>query len=159
MLDWPLLSGALPRVVQIAGALAATWLLVRIVLAPHRAVTKVIACFAYIAVALTVTVVGDELARNVCLLFPDRIPAAALLRAGVAVFTLCMAASLAATADRWPVSAMVLVACAHQVNAVFGAYPTPRDAFGISRPDEVPLPALPSHVLAPSTRLNLINPA
>jgi enterochelin esterase-like enzyme len=162
MLDWPLLSGAIPRAVQIAGVLAATWLLVRIAMAPHRPVVKMIAGSAYVAVAVTVTLVGDELARNVWLLFPDRIPAAVLLWAAVAVFTLCLAASLAAAADRWAVSAgvvvataTVLVACANQVNAVFGAYPTPRDALGISRPDEVALPALPRRVLDRSTITSL----
>lgn len=149
MLDWSLLSGALPRIVQLGGVIAATWLLARTLAAPRRPLVKLAAVAVYVAVAVLVTVAGEELARNVWMLFPDRIPASVLLWAGVAVFTLCLAASLAVTADRWPVSAglvvstaVVLAACANQVNAVFGAYPTTRDALGIARPDDVALPAL-----------------
>ncbi|WP_243841373.1 esterase family protein [Mycobacterium sp. DL592] len=149
MLDWPLLSGPLPRVLQIAGIVAATWLLVRTLKGPARPPAKTTACVIYLTVAVAVTVAGDELARNVWKLFPDRIPVSVLMWAGAAVFTLCLAASLAVSAERWPVSAglvvsivIVLTACANQVNALFAAYPTPRDALGIARPDDVALPAL-----------------
>ncbi|TGD88357.1 esterase [Mycolicibacterium sp. CH28] len=158
MLDWPLLTGPLPLVLQIGAAIAGAWLLIRMVLAPRSPLVKVISCVAFVAGAAVVTLAGDHLARNVWELFPDRIPLVVLLWAGAAVFTLCMAASLAAVAERWPVSAglviasaIVVAACANQVNAVFGAFPTPRDALGMPRPDDVALPSVHAHTLALAT--------
>ncbi|BBZ79963.1 hypothetical protein MANY_53000 [Mycolicibacterium anyangense] len=149
MLDWPLLSGPLPRLLQIGAIVAATWLLVRMLSGSARPLTKTLAGATYLTVAAAVTLAGDELARNVWQLFPDRIPAAVLLWAGAGVFTLCLAASLAVSAERWPVrsglvvtTVVVLAACANQINAVFGAYPTARDALGIARPDDMALPTL-----------------
>ncbi len=156
MLDWPLLSGPLPLTIQIGAAIAGAWLLIRMALAPRSPLVKIISCVAYVTGAAVVTLVGDHLARNVWALFPDRIPLVVLLWAGGAVFTLCMAASLATVTNRWTVSTglvvasvIVVAACANQVNAVFGAYPTPRDALGIARPDDVALPAVRPHPLDP----------
>lgn len=148
MLSWPLLSGWLPVVLH-GAAIAATavlvWRLWWSGTSQHSRIRVVAGC---LAVSATATVVVTYLARNVWLLIPDDSQAAVYVWIGMAMLAISAAIVPVVSDRRLPrtlaglvAAAVVVAACANQVNAVFGVYPTAADALGTGQFDQVPLPA------------------
>ncbi|CAJ1580034.1 alpha/beta hydrolase [[Mycobacterium] wendilense] len=147
MLSWPLLSGWLPVVLH-GAAIAATavlvWRLWWSGTSQHSRIRVVAGC---LAVSATATVVVTYLARNVWLLIPDDSQAAVYVWIGMAMLAISAAIVPVVSDRRLPrtlaglvAAAVVVAACANQVNAVFGVYPTAADALGTGQFDQVPLP-------------------
>lgn len=155
MLDWSLLSGPAPLALSVMAIAAGIWLVVQVYRAAHspRVIAKVsVVCT---ATAVTVPMIAVYLVRDVWAIFPDRLPVSVYIWLGVIV----LAVSLAVAAMMLPVSpgssrrhalarsattpvaaVLVVAASLNQINLVFAAYPTVRDAFGITRVDDIMLP-------------------
>ncbi|MFV8176846.1 alpha/beta hydrolase [Mycolicibacterium peregrinum] len=147
MLNWALLSGPLPVLLRLAGIGAAALLLARMVMAPRRGRTKAVMLAACALVAVVTTVIVADLARNEWKLFPDRLQPLIYVWAGVSVFavTVVVVGGFLAPGMRrmlWSAAAaaVVVLACANQVNVIFAAYPTLADAVGARRFSYVALP-------------------
>lgn len=147
MLSWALLSGPLPVLLRLAGIGAAALLLALMVMAPRRGRTKAVMLAACALVAVVTTIIVADLARNEWKLFPDRLQPLIYVWAGVSVFAVTVVAVggfLAPGMRRmlWSAAAaaVVVLACANQVNVIFAAYPTLADAVGARRFSYVALP-------------------
>ncbi|MBF6435867.1 esterase [Nocardia cyriacigeorgica] len=142
---WSLLSGPLPIVLSVAALAALVWLL-----AGRRApAPRTVAWFALAAVAITAA--GAYLVQAVWQLIPDSLGPTVYASIGLAIFALMLGA---VQILRWRragravaialTSAVVLAACANQINLVYDAYPTVGAALGIQRLNEVPFGELPA---------------
>lgn len=145
MLDWNLLSGPLPVMLNLAAAVAGTWLLTASTRPGRRtrSFASIVMC-AVLTVPLTLLLTG--LARNVWMHFADQLPLSVHAWLAIGVFTLAVTVSYLARgrAPRSAVAAtvaavVVLLACANHVNAVYGAYLTPRDALQIAHSSDIAL--------------------
>lgn len=153
-LDWQLLTGPVPVVLRLGAAVAGTWLVLRMMLAVGNFWSKVLRCSTTFVVSGALTVASTYLARDVLLLFPDRLPLIVHLCVGAAFFAAILAVSVLVSSRRWRAggtafvaASLVWVACANQVNGVYGAYPTLRDALGLAPRDDIPLPPKQAHSL------------
>lgn len=147
MLDWSLLSGPVPAALRACALAAAAWLAWAISSAPRRGRVKVAQCASCLVASILITWVSGYLSRDVLTLFPDRLPTAVYPWIACAGFVAALAGVLIAIGGHWPrriapaaAALLVIVCCANQVNAIFGAYPSPRYALGIPYPDDVVLP-------------------
>jgi S-formylglutathione hydrolase FrmB len=146
LLDWSLLSGPVPIGLRVIGGAAALWLVSRTVLTPRPRSVKIAELTACLVIAAIVTVILDHLARRVWMLFPDRLDPAVYLFTGVAAFAVCTAVTRIGSERRVPrgmllvsAAAVVVAASANQVNAIYGVYPTSRDALGMAHYDDITL--------------------
>lgn len=153
-LDWQLLTGPVPVVLRLGAAAAGTWLLLRLMSAVGSAWAKALRCAKILVVAVTVTATSVYLARDVWLLFPDRLPFVVHLWVGTAFFAAALAVSVVTSCRRWRpggtaviAALLICVACANQVNGVYAAYPTSRDALGLALKDDIVLPPKQAHSL------------
>ncbi|WP_027343508.1 alpha/beta hydrolase [Hamadaea tsunoensis] len=149
MRDWSLVTGVVPGVVVIIGALALVYLLARrsrrwwLVQVPVAA-----------AVSAGLVLLAAYLVNNVFQLFPDPLPTEVLVWLGVAVFALLLAvmrptARLAARdkpspapGSRWyawiasiVAALLVILACGAQINSFYAQYPTLGSLFGTDAPE------------------------
>ena len=118
MLDWSLLSGPVPVVVRLVALAAGVWLLWVTLLWRRRgwlAIAELIVC---LLVAALATVVVDHLARDVWMLFPDRLDLAIYLWVGVALFAVCLAVRHIASRPRLRRGAVLVTAAALEGCAV-----------------------------------------
>jgi S-formylglutathione hydrolase FrmB len=158
MLDMPLLSGPLRTLLQVGAVLLTAWLIVRLCRVPRSARWKAMVMLAAAMVAGGVTWLGQYAAREIFVLFPDRLTASVYvwIWCGVCVVGLSIGVMIAER-GRWIrvvsviACATVVLACGNQVNTVFGAYPTIRYALGMPHPDDIALPAAPGRTLTPKT--------
>ena len=153
MLDWSLLSGPMPVVLRVGAVVAAMWLLWRTLRARRRRWVKWTELATCLLLAAIVTAVAAHLARNVWMLYPDNLQAAIYLWAGIAVFAVSITVTRIVTERKvapavagLAAAVVIVVACANQVNALYGVYLTPRDALHIAHPDDIALRDAPSHV-------------
>jgi enterochelin esterase-like enzyme len=147
VLDWSLLSGPVPVVLRLGALAAGLWLVWLTLLRRRRgwwpAVGELSACLLVTPLA---TVLLDHLARDVWMVFPDRLDLAIYLWVGLALFAMCLAL-IRIVSERGVRRGVVVVtgavvivaACANQINAAYGAYLTPRDALGMTRYDDIAL--------------------
>jgi S-formylglutathione hydrolase FrmB len=145
-LDWSLLSGPVPIVLRVSAVAAALWIVSRTVLARRPVRVKIAELTACLVIAAIVTVILDHLARSVWMLFPDRLDPAIYLLTGAVAFAMCVAVTRVVSERRLPrglllvtAAAVVVAASADEVNAVYGAYPTLRDALGMAHTDDITL--------------------
>jgi S-formylglutathione hydrolase FrmB len=146
VLDWSLLSGPVPVVLRLVALAAVLWLVWLTLLRRRRgwrAIAELIAC---VLVAAIATVLLDHLARNVWMLFPDRLDLAIYLWVGLALFAVCLAATRIASRPRLrrgvvrvTAAAAIVAASANQINTAYGAYLTPRDALDMAHYDDIVL--------------------
>ncbi|QNJ90107.1 esterase [Mycolicibacterium fluoranthenivorans] len=148
MLDWPLLEGPIRTLLQVGAASLVAWLLIRLFGAPRPLSWKAALVAAGSVLAVAVTWLGQFVARHVLVLFPDRLTASVYVWVGIGLFVVCLGIGLAVIEQRRRLKvtalaacAVAVLACANQVNATFGAYPTVRYALGIAHPDDIALPA------------------
>ena len=153
-LDWQLLTGPVPVVLRVGAAVAGMWLLLRLRAAVGSAWVKVLRYTVTLTMAVALTGASAYLARDVWLLFPDRLPFVVHLWVGMAYFAALLAASVVMACRRWRTggtafiaASLVWMACANQVNGVYAAYPTPRDALGLAPNDDIALPPKQAHSL------------
>lgn len=146
-LDWQLLTGPVPVVLRLGAAVAGAWLLLRMLLAVGSQWAKVLRCKITLCVAVALTAASMYLARDVWLLFPDRLPFVVHLWVGTAFFVAILSVSVVMSCRRWRTggaafiaASLICMACANQVNGVYAAYPTPRDALGLAPRDDIALP-------------------
>ncbi|MGN7779563.1 alpha/beta hydrolase [Mycolicibacterium sp. 22603] len=134
---------------------AAIWLVVQVSRAarsPRVVVRTLVVC---VATAVTVPMIGVYLVRDVWAIFPDRLPVSVYLWLGAVVLAVSLAIavmilrvcpgssrrrSLGRSAITIVTAVLVVAACLNQINQVFAAYPTVRDALGITRVDDIVLP-------------------
>jgi S-formylglutathione hydrolase FrmB len=146
VLDWSLLSGPVPVVLRLVALATGVWL-VWVTLPWRRrgwlAIAELIVC---LLVAALATVMLDHLARDVWMLFPDRLDLATYLWVGVALFAVCLAVRRVASRPRLrrglllvAAAAAIVATCANQINVAYGAYLTPRDVLGMTRYDDIAL--------------------
>lgn len=153
VLNWSLLSGPLPVVLNIAAVGAAAvlcWSLWRSRRPRWLKVAAAIGCTLVSVVAVGVVTV---LARRVWLLFPDGLSAPVCLwtvMAVLAVTTACVAAVFrrrpSSGVAAFTAAVVIVAACANQINAVFAAYPTAADALGRHPYDRVALAQVDARV-------------
>lgn len=153
-LDWQLLTGPVPVILRLGAAVAGTWLLLRLMLGVGSVWSKVLRYLTTLVTAVALTVASAYLARDVLLLFPDRLPFVVDLWVGAAFFAAILAVSVVMSCRRWRAGGMAVVAaslvwatCANQINGVYAAYPTPRDVIGLTPRDDIPLPPKQAHML------------
>jgi len=118
VLDWSLLSGPVPVVLRLVALAAGVWLLWVTLLWRRRgwlAIAELIVC---LLVAALATVVLDHLARDVWMLFPDRLDLAIYLWVGVALFAVCLAVRHIASRPRLRRGAVLVTAAALEGCAV-----------------------------------------
>ncbi len=151
LLDWSLLSGPIPVVLRVSAVLAALWLLSRTLRARRQLWTKWVDLTACLLVAAVVTAVVAYLARNVWMLYPDNLDPAVYLWAGAGVLAVTLTVTRVVTERKLgralvglTTAVVIVVACANQVNAIYGAYVTPRDALHMVHPDDIALRDAPS---------------
>ena len=151
MLDWSLLSGPIPVVLRVSAVLAALWLLSRTLRARRRLWTRWVELTTCLLLAAIVTAVVAYLARNVWMLYPDKLDVAVYLWAGAAVLAVTLTVTRVVTERKLgratvalATAVVIVVACANQVNAIYGAYVTPRDALHMVHPDDIALRDAPS---------------
>lgn len=144
MLDWNLLSGPLPVMLDLAAVAAGTWLLTASARQGRRmgSFASIVTC-AVLTVPLTLLVTG--LARNVWMLFADQLPLSVHAWLAIGAFTLAVTVAYLArhrrprsTVAATVAASVVLIACANHVNAIYGAYLTPRDALRSHTPATSP---------------------
>ena len=135
MLDWSLLSGPIPVVLRLSAVVAALWVLSRTLRARRRLWVRWAQLIACLLVAAVVTAVVAYLARNVWMLYPDNLGPAIYLWSGAAVFAVNLTVTRVVTERNVgravvgvTAAVVVVAACANQVNAIYGAYVSPRDA-------------------------------
>ena len=90
MLDWSLLSGPIPVVLRVSAVLAAVWLLSRTLRARRRLWTRWVELTTCLLLAAVVTAVVAYLARNVWMLYPDKLDVVVYLWAGAAVLAVTL---------------------------------------------------------------------
>lgn len=161
MLDWPLLSGAVPIVLRVAAGIAGVGLVCCVLVARRRLWVRITELVVCLVIAAGATALLDHMARTVWLLFPDRLQPAIYGWVGAGLFAVILAIVRAVTRGvlRQGTIALsaaglvVLAAGANQVNAIYGTYLTPRDLFGIAHADDIALhdvvfnvPVLPRRV-------------
>ena len=140
MLDWPLLSGAVPIVLRVAAGIAGVGLICCVLVARRRLWVRISELVVCLVIAAGATALLDHMARTVWLLFPDRLQPAIYGWVGAGLFAVILAIVRAVTRGvlRQGTIALsaaglvVLAAGANQVNAIYGTYLTPRDLFGIA---------------------------
>jgi S-formylglutathione hydrolase FrmB len=152
MLDWSLLSGPIPVVLRVSAVVAAIWLLSRTLRARRQLWVKWVDLTGCLLVAAVVTAVVAHLARNVWMLYPDNLAPAVYLWAGAGVFAVNLTVTRVVTERKvgralvgLTAAVVVVGACANQVNTIYGAYVTPRDALHMVHPDDIALRDAPSH--------------
>ncbi len=153
MLDWPLLTGAAPLAVQITAVIGAVWLIAR-TLRSHRSLwAKVAELTLCLGFAAGLTALLDHLARTVWMLFPDRLDPAIYgwVGAGIFAVTLAVARCTSRVDERHGAASIaagfvVLMACANQVNGIYGTYLTPRDLLGLPPHQDIALSDVASDV-------------
>jgi hypothetical protein len=152
MLDWSLLSGPIPVVLRVSAVVAAIWLLSPTLRARRQRWVKWVDLTACLLVAAVVTAVVAHLARNVWMLYPDNLAPAVYLWAGAGVFAVNLTVTRVVTERKvgralvgLTAAVVVVGACANQVNTIYGAYVTPRDALHMVHPDDIALRDAPSH--------------
>jgi S-formylglutathione hydrolase FrmB len=157
MLDMPLLSGPLRTLLQVSAVLLTAWLIVRLVRAPRSACWKTMVVLASAMIAGGVTWLGQYAAREIFVLFPDRLTASVYvwIWCGVCVVGLLIGVLVAERGLLIRGLAVIacaaaVVACGNQVNAIFGAYPTIRYALGLPHPDDIVLPTVPGRTVTPT---------
>lgn len=144
-LDWSLISGPLPIVIQLAGGAGALWLLWGL-----RSASLLKVVLPWIAATAVTTALGLYAVRRVWRLFPDQLEPTVYgwITAAVSAILLviwqtihqrswrrAIIAALAATA--------VLATSANQINRHFEAYPAVRDVLRIERGIEMPFTEVP----------------
>ena len=146
VLDWPLLTGPAPIALSASAFAAAMWLLHATFRRRRLRVVIAVICACLLTAAM-VTVAVAFLARNVWMLFPDRLDPAVSVWAGAGLSAVVVAGvhaltgrSLRRAVVSLTAALVIVAACANQINGAFGAYLTLRDALGISQTDQVPFP-------------------
>jgi hypothetical protein len=127
----------------------------RVARSPSTLIRVSIAC---VGIAVVEVALLAQLARNVWLLFPDNLSNGVCLWACLGMSAVNIALLVLISRRRFspalvsPVSMIIIVAaCANQINAIYGAYPTPSDALHIARADDIALRDTPNHAMsAPS---------
>ncbi|TQK30907.1 alpha/beta hydrolase-fold protein [Arthrobacter sp. SLBN-53] len=147
MLEWSLLSGPAPVALSVMAIAAGMWLVAQVYRAaqsPRVIVKTSVVC---VATAVAVPLIGVYLVRDVWAIFPDRLPVsvyvwlgAIVLAVSLAVAVMILRVSPGRSAITVLTAVVVVAACLNQINMVFAAYPTVRDAFGITRVDDIMLP-------------------
>jgi S-formylglutathione hydrolase FrmB len=157
MLDWPLLSGHLLVAMRVGGSAAALWLLTGTLRVARSPRARAVSCTMCLLTAVVVPLVGVHIARDVWLIFPDRLPVTVYLWVGAGVLAVAMSVALVTLrcGARRAVLAVaasitVIATCLNEVNVMFAAYPTPRDVFGIAHPTVIALPNRHQKPLPPS---------
>ncbi len=154
MLDWPLLSGAVPIVLSVAAGIAGVGLICCVTVTRRRLWVKISELVACLVIAAGATAFLDHMARTVWMLFPDRLQPAIYGWVGAGLFAVILAMVRAVTRGvlrqgtiaLTAAGLVVLAAGANQVNAIYGTYPTPRDLFGIAHQDDIALHDVVSNV-------------
>ncbi|BBY26405.1 alpha/beta hydrolase [Mycolicibacterium sediminis] len=145
MLDWSLLTGAVPVVLSVLGVTAGAWLLVRVLTSDRRPWAKALEVIGCLAFAVATTAVLDHMARAVWMLFPDQLAPAIYAWVGAGFLAVALAVARSARRPRRGIvlsmvaALVVFAACANQVNAIYGTYLTPGDLFGIAHHDDIAL--------------------
>ncbi|NEW53294.1 esterase [Nocardia cyriacigeorgica] len=139
MSTWSLVSGPLPIALSLAAIVGLAWLLTGRRRPGLRAVAGCVVA------AIAITAGGAYLVRSVWRLIPDPLGAAVYGCLGLGVFVVLLGM---AHAFRWRgrirtgvvaiAVAVVLAACANQVNLIYDAYPTVGAALGTQRLNEIP---------------------
>jgi S-formylglutathione hydrolase FrmB len=153
VLNWSLLSGPLPMVLNVAAIGAAAALCWCVCKGRRPGWLKVAAAVGCTLGSVVAVGVVATLARRVWMLFPDQLTLPVYIWAVTAVLAVTIACA-AAVLDRRRSSTVaglmaavvVVAASANQINAVFGAYPTAADALGFSPYDRVALAQVDSRV-------------
>ncbi|WP_232666542.1 alpha/beta hydrolase [Pseudonocardia sp. TRM90224] len=144
LLDLPLLSGGLPLAISLAGLAAAVllaWPRDRRWWRREVPLVVGVAAAGAGATALLLNVVWRP--------FPDTLPARLFVWAGVAAAALLAAGLHLARRGRLfrllavPATVLVLATCGVKINAIYGYYPTTREALGISVANAVDLAQVP----------------
>lgn len=148
---WSLVSGPLPAMLVLAAIAGLAWLLTGRRTPGFRTVA---ACA---AAAVVITAGGAYLVRSVLRLIPDPLGVGVYGSVGLGLFVILLGAVLAfrsrgaaRTAAVAIAAAVVVAACASQVNLIYDAYPTVGAALGIQRWNEIPFSEVtPAHGLRP----------
>lgn len=147
MLDWSLLSGPAPVALSVMAIAAGIWLVVRMYRAAQSLRVIVKTFVVCVATAVGVPMIGVYLVRDVWAIFPDRLPVsvyvwlgATVLAVSLAVAVMTLRVSPGRSAITVVTAVVIVAACLNQINMVFAAYPTVRDALGITRVDDIMLP-------------------
>lgn len=154
MLEWSLLSGALPVTVMALGGLGALWLLVR---PDRRHLLRTVPLTFLCALALTVGAwwVIEKAWRP----FPDPLPMSVYLWSGLAVWALLLIVPRAVAGRRRALTAavsmlaaaLVLIASATQINLYFAPYPTVGDVVGPPAANAIDFAGVPPRQDGPVT--------
>jgi S-formylglutathione hydrolase FrmB len=159
-LDWSLLSGPTPLVLEVLAVASGGWLLWRI---RRPTPIRVLAICALSAAVATVVVV--YLARRVLRLFPDQLQPSVYSWIAAAVLAFAVAVVTISRDRRWlptiaSVTAVVLVtACsANQINRFYEAYPSVRDTVGIDNRHQMQFIDLPPPAPAPASAQHTARP-
>ena len=140
-----LLSGWLPVVILVLGALALGWLLLR---RDRRHLLRTVPVV--LAAALVLTIVLRYIVQNVWRPFPDALPLPIYASVGVGLLGVLLAGPRLRHARGWCSRGLtvltvlvVVVAATAQVNHFFRAYPTVAAAVGKAPMNEVPFSSVP----------------
>lgn len=153
MLDWSLLTGATPILLRVAAAVAGVWLISHVLRSPRGPRARAGELSGCLVFAAALTAILDHLAREVWMLFPDRLQPAIYGWVGLGIFAVtlglvrCTSRPGARQAAALIVASLIgVAACANQVNGIYGTYLTPRDLFGVAPHEDIALADIVSDV-------------